>query len=292
MQTAIAARTSHRPATRDRAAQWAGMVAIGLVGVSVTLPWVTVFGGLQPIPGFQLDGGYLAGIAIAVLVLTLVAARAGGARILRPLAIIGALVVIADAAYATNRISAFVADPGPAAALIQPTAGPGAYLMVLAGVVLLASVVALPARHGNLASGLGSRLVAAGALFGAGWIHLVLTPQHLTESTLLGAGFLAFGITQLGLAGATLVRPRRWVYYGIIVVNVALVLTYVDAVLVGLPFGGAMHGVGLAIGSGEPVDLPGVISKAAELVSLALAFVLVGRTEDQGAVRRRRAIAA
>ena len=37
---------------------------------------------------------------------------------------------------------------------------------------------------------------------------------------------------------------------------------------------------------------PGVISKAAELVSLALAFVLVGRTEDQGAVRRRRAIAA
>ena len=87
-------------------------------------------------------------------------------------------------------------------------------------------------------------------------------------------------------------RPRRWVYYGIVVVNVALVLIYADAVLVGLPFGATMHGSGLVIGSGEPLDLPGVISKAAELVSLALAFVLVGRADDQAAVRRRRAIAA
>ena len=292
MQTTIAARTVHRPASRARAVRWAGIGAIGLVGVSVVLPWVTVFGGLSPIPGFQLDGGYLAGIAIAVLALTMVAARAGGARILRPMAIIGAVVVIADAAYATSRISAFVADPGPAAALIQPTVGPGAYLMIVAGIVLLVPALAMPARGGGLVSGLGTRLVAAGALFAAGWIHLVLTPQHLAESTLLGVGFLAAGVAQLGLAGATLLRPRRWVYYGIVVVNVALVLIYADAVLVGLPFGAAMHGSGLVVGSGEPLDLPGVISKAAELVSLALAFVLVGRAEGQGAVRRRRAIAA
>lgn len=292
MQTTLAARTVSQPAVRARAAQWAGIVAIGLVAVSVVVPWVTVFGGLQPIPGFQLDGGYLAGIAIAALALAQVAARAGGARILRPLAIVGAVVVIVDAAYAIHRISAFVADPGPAAALIQPTVGPGAYLMILAGVVLLASAVALPARSGGLRSGLGARLVAAGALFAAGWIHLVLTPEHLTESTLLGVGFLAAGIAQLGLAGTILVRPRGWVYYAIVVVNVALVLAYADAVLFGLPFGAAVHGGGLTIGAGEPLDLPGVISKAAELVSLAFAFVLVGRADDQGAARRRRAIAA
>jgi hypothetical protein len=60
--------------------------------------------------------------------------------------------------------------------------------------------------------------------------------------------------------------------------SAALVVLYAIAVLKGLPFGGDYHyGSGLTLGSGEPVDLEGAVSKLAELFSLATAFALVGR---------------
>jgi hypothetical protein len=60
--------------------------------------------------------------------------------------------------------------------------------------------------------------------------------------------------------------------------SAALVVLYAIAVLKGLPFGGNHdHASGLSLGSGEPVDLEGAVSKLAELFSLATAFVLVGR---------------
>jgi hypothetical protein len=242
------------------------------------LPWVTLFRGLQPIPGFQLDGGCLAGIAIAAVSFTIVAARSGGSRLLRPLAGLGAAIVTVDALSVVNRIAAFVANPGPSGPLSQPTAGSGAPVMALGGVFVLIATIVAPARAGALSSGLAPRLTIGAALFAAGWIHLVLAPQHLAESALLGAGFLGAGLAQLILAATVLLRPRAWIYYGVIVVNVALIFFYGVAVAVGLPFGAHDHGSGIILGSGEAIDLPGVISKGAELVSLVLAFWLLGRT--------------
>lgn len=258
----------------------AAVVAITLVGVSVVTPWLSVYRGLDPIPGFQLDGGSLAGVAIAALAFLAVAARSGGAIFLRPLAVIGALIVTADAAFSALRIEAFLANPGPAAALIQPSAGVGAYLLVGGGLALFTAAIAAPLRAGRLGTGVGPRLALATALFTAGWIHLLLTPQHVAESAILGFGFLAAGIAQVVLSGAVLARPRAWMYEAIVAVNVALLFSYGYAVLVGLPFGGHDHGAaGLVVGSGEPIDLAGTVSKAGELISLVGAFVLVGHQQ-------------
>jgi len=89
------------------------------------------------------------------------------------------------------------------------------------------------------------------------------------------------GVGQLALAGLILVRPSHLAYYVVVALSVALVVLYAFAVLKGLPFGsGHDHGNGLVLGAGEPVDLEGAITKVAELLSMAVAFVLVGRRRE------------
>ena len=269
--------------SRSIAAVAAGGLGLGLVALGAETPWLTVFRGLQPIPGFTLDGGYLSGAAVAAVAVLLVAATAGGARLLRLVAIVAALIVVADSLYVAARIAAYVADPGPAAALTQPTAGPGALLMAAGGLLILAAAVVAPLRPGRLEHGIGARLVLAGGLLLAGWVHLVLTPAHLGEATILGVGFLVAAIAQVGLAGLALARPRDWVWYAVVLVNTALIAIYAYAVLVGLPFSADHdHAMGLVVGSGEPIDLPGAVSKIAELATLGIVFMLLGRSE-QGA---------
>jgi hypothetical protein len=254
-----------------------GGIGVSLIGAGALLPWVILFRGLQPISGFTLDGGYLSGIAIAAAILSIVAGRSGGSRLLRPLATLGAVVVTVDALYAINRIAAFVADPGPTGPLSQPAPGPGAEVMAAGGILMLIAIIGAPARPGVLPSGYAPRLTIGFALFASAWIHLVLAPQHLAESAVLGLGFVGAGLAQLTLAATLVARPRAGVYYGVIVVNVALIFFYVVAVAVGLPFGDHDHGSGIVVGSGEAIDLPGAISKGAELVSLILAVWLLGR---------------
>jgi hypothetical protein len=272
---------SARWPTRTGASLLAGIVGLDLVALGAFLPWVTLFAGLRSIPGYRLDGGYLSGIAVAAAALALLGARLGAGWILHPLALLGALFVTLDAAYVTGRISAFVADPGPAAPLSQPVAGPGAPVMVLGGALLLLAALAAPVSRSHLRTQTWVRLGLAAALFTAGWIHLDLTPEHLDESSLLGAGFGVAGLSELGLAAVTVVRPRTAAYLGIVFVSVALLFLYGYAVLVGLPFGAHDHGAGLSLGAGEDVDLAGVVSKLAELIALVLAVWLVGRPDGR-----------
>jgi hypothetical protein len=158
--------------------------------------------------------------------------------------------------------------------------------------------------------------VLAVALAVAGVMHLLLTPDHLADSTLMGVGFVAAGIAELGLAGAVLLRPGRAAYLAVIGVAALLVALYLYNVLVGLPFAGGAsapaateaaeparehgegtgdhqeeeagahgegeeqtshHGDGLVLGAGEPIDAAGAATKGAELVSLGLASVLLLR---------------
>src|SRR4029077_10354543 len=95
---------------------------------------------------------------------------------------------------------------------------------------------------------------------------------------ILGLGFLAAGLAQLTLAFLVIVRPSDLMYYLVVGLSVALIVLYAIAVLKGLPFGGGHdHGSGLILGSGEPVDLEGAVTKFAEMFCLATALVLVGR---------------
>ena len=259
------------------AAVVAGALGLTLIALGAALPWVVLFRGLQPESGFVLDGGKLAGIAIVSAVALLVAGRWGGSRLLRTLALVGAAAVTVDSLYVASRIAAYVADPGPGGPLTQPTAGPGAMVMAAGGALLLLAAWVAPLRAGRLAPALAPRLALAASLFLAGWIHILLTPEHLGEATVLGLGFLVAGVVQLALAGLALARPRDWVWYSVIAVNAALILVYVYAVLVGLPFMSDHADVGgLLIGSGEPIDLFGASTTVAQIAGLAFAFHQLG----------------
>ena len=266
--------------SRSRTAVVATLIGLAVVGAGALMPWVTVFHGLQPISGFRLDGGDLAGVALASAAVTAAAKRHGGAKILRPLAATGAIIVVAGSLNSAHRIAQFSADPGPAGALVAPSAGVGPLVMATGGITLLAAVLLTRARQAPMSKGLRTRMFLAAATFLAAWMHLLLTPQHLNESTLLGLGFLAAGIIQVALAFVVVERPSDGALSLLVMVNVALLAVWAYAVLVGLPLGDG-HGhdaaSGLVIGSGEPIDLASAITKLAELGSLSIALILMRR---------------
>lgn len=265
---------------RSRGAVLLAAVGLLLVGLGAALPWLTLFNGLEQLRGFRLDGGDLSGLALASAALLLVADRHGGSRMLRPLAALCAVVVVVGALRSAGRISAYVADPGPSAALAMPTQGVGPLVMAAGGAALVAAAVLapLPARAMDRATAL--RVGLAAVTFVAAWMHLVLTPEHLAESTLLGLGFLGAGLLQLGLAAIIVQRHSERALSVLVAVDVALLAIWAYAVLVGLPLGGGGPGhdggaTGLVIGHGEPVDLAAAVTKVAEVTSLVVALLLL-----------------
>jgi hypothetical protein len=273
-------RTTVPGLARTAAVVTAGL-GLGLVGLAVVVPWITVFRGLEAIPGFVLEGGPLAGLVVGGLGLLMVAATLGGGRVLRSIALVAAVLVVADATLAQLRILDYVANPGPAGPLTQPTAGIGAGLMAIGAGLILLAIVVLPIQDRRLEPAAVLRLLMSAALFLAGWIHLLLVPEHLDESPILGIGFLASGLAQLALVAVVVWRPRDWNLALVVAINVTLIGVYAYAILVGLPFAGTSEhvaAVGLVVGAGEPIDTLGAVSKVAELLSLAIAFGLLGRS--------------
>lgn len=121
-----------------------------------------------------------------------------------------------------------------------------------------------------------SQLVLGLSLAVAGVVHFFVTREHLEESTLLGVGFIAAGLLQILLAALFLVAAlrNRWAReacFAVVLLNAALVFLYGVHVWLGLPLGG--EATGATLGSQEQIDLPGTVTKLAELVSLVLAFV-------------------
>jgi hypothetical protein len=255
---------------------------IAIVGAMITvvgsaLPWVTIFRGTQTLTGWHGSPRYLAGLAVASVALTLLFLWAGRPPAFRRLAVLAGSTAVAGSAFGTWQVAALDSSHSVSARILTPVLGPGPFVMV-AGALLLLAVVAIPTSAAKVPAPLWPRVILAGALFTAGWIHLALTPEHLGEATILGLGFLAAGLAQLALALLITARPSDLTYYAVVGLSAALVVLYAIAVLKGLPLGGGHdHGSGLRLGSGEPVDLEGAVSKLAELFSLATAFVLVGR---------------
>jgi len=283
----------HRPtAPRVVITLWLVVLAVALMVIGAALPWLVVFNGLTAIRGFSLDGGILGGAVLAVVALLYVQARHGGSRYLRPLAIVIAFAVAADSLYSAWRIDEYIATPGQTGVLTAPAPGSGPYVLAFAAVLLVVAAAIAPAAPGRLAGRSIARLALAFLLLIAATIHLILTPEHLEISTILGLGFLAAGLAQLVLAAAAIGGRGVVAVLGmnaVVVVNIALIAIYAYAVLVGLPIeaGHADDAVGLALGAGEPVDVKGGVDFAAEVAAVVIAAVLslgrAGLTEDASA---------
>ncbi|MFE4467386.1 hypothetical protein ACFRFH_01115 [Leifsonia sp. NPDC056824] len=276
---------------REAIALASGGLALALMVAGGALPWLVLFHGLTVVRGFALDGGLLGGVTLVVVALLVVMARNGSARVLRPVAVLGASLVIVDSLYSGLRIASYAAAPGPAGALTAPVPGVGPSVFVLAGGALLVAAISTPAAAGRVGLLVGLRATLTVSLIVAGTIHLLLTPEHLGASVLLGTGFLLAGVAQLALAGGILFLPERsqWlVLYGTVVVNVALIGIYAYAVLVGLPLeaGHAEDAVGLTIGRGEPVDVKGGLDLLAEVAAVVLAVIIVSRAGAVSRVRK------
>ena len=264
---------------RRNLAATVGAAGLLLVLVGAGLPWITLFGGLSVLRGYQLDGGPLAALAIAVATLSVLADRWGSGTVLRAVAATGAAVVLADSVLSAARTAAYVARPGPAAALVQPTAGIGPYVTAVGGSLLLAAAVLMPVRRLRLGRERWLRLALGTTLYVAAGIHLLLTPEHLAEAPLLGWGFLLGGAAQVALTIAVLRTNAPHVPAAALMVSVALIVLYLYAVLIGLPFGAHDdHATGLVVGRGEPVDPVGLLDLAAEVAAALLAMVALRRS--------------
>ena len=132
-----------------------------------------------------------------------------------------------------------------------------------------------------------AQLLVAVLLGAAGIAHLYLAPEHLAESTLVGVGFIAAGIVQLALAALVLLRPDRGVLWAVIAVSAVLIIFYAWNVLLGLPIVGPdaaqhAHEGGLVIGLGERIDAAGALTKAAELLTIVGAALLLRGANSAG----------
>lgn len=250
-------------------------VAIAVVGSAI--PWVSIFRGTVTLTGWDGSGRYLVGLAVASVALTVLFVVTGRPAAFRRLAMLTGVAAVVGSALEIWLLTGAAATNSVGVRILAPSVESGPFVM-LAGALLLLAVAAIPASRERVPTGLWPRVALAAALFIAGWIHLALSPEHFGESTILGAGFLIAGLVQLSLAGLITVRRSDLAYYAVIGLSIALVALYAIAVVKGLPFGGALdHASGLVLGSGEPVDLEGAVSKVAEIISVGAAFFLVGR---------------
>lgn len=136
-------------------------------------------------------------------------------------------------------------------------------------------------------------------------------------SALFGAGFLASGVAQFGMAALAVIRPSRQLYAAVIAMTAVLSGLYAYNVVVGLPFHDVAavaategheqaenehaessdesaqpeeqaaetdnHEEGLVLGAGEPVDAYGAVTQLAQLSAAAIALALLLRGRAGGA---------
>ncbi len=255
------------------------LITAAFTTAGLVSPWITVFNGLSPVPGLSLDGGYLAAVTAITFATLYVMATSGGGNLLRSIAVLGGVVVVADSLLSAARISEFVAHPGVAAMLTVPSAGPGPFFTLAGGIALICTALAAPTAQARLGRGMLLRLLLSASLIIAADLHLVRTPQHLDEALLLGVGFLAAGLVQLALAVYVVVRHDDRPIGLLVAVTIALIAIYGYAVFVGLPFdsGHSDVGTGLHLGSGEPVTATGLVDVVAEIATVALALAAYPR---------------
>ncbi|WP_422935140.1 hypothetical protein [Sinomonas sp. P47F7] len=161
--------------------------------------------------------------------------------------------------------------------------------MLAAGAALVAAASLAPVPGRATPPGLGARLGLASTAFAAGWVHLLLAPEHWGESAILGVGFLGAGLLQLALAIAIVARPTLPAHFALVVLNVALVVIWLYAVFVGLPLGEVHDHTagGWVVGAGEPITPAAAVAKAAEIAGALWAGAMACRAAPADAAVRR-----
>ncbi len=260
------------------AAPWlaAGAGAAAVV-VGALVPWVSLFHGLTTVSGLGADGFFLIGLALGTMLLLAWSGRLGRPASVRRLAAVLATAIVAVSVFDWWRIVHFVADPGPVAPLAVPSAGPGPLVAAGGGLLLLAAILATRPGAVRLPRGTWPRVVLAGLLGVAAWIHFDIVGEHLGQTVLLGLGTLGFGVAQAALAVLLVVSPKRWALDLVVAVDAALVFLYAFNVLVGLPFAKAEpFSPGLLLGQGEAVGLRGAVALICEISAMGTAIWLRG----------------
>lgn len=266
--------TARQPRVVIGSAAVAAGAAIVLIGVA--LPWLTLQHGRESVNGVLGDGAYLAAAAIGAAALWASYLLNGRPGPLRALVAGAGFLVVYWTIFDVERIVSVVTDDPLAGAMGAPLMGPGPLVAAAGGLVLLGSTLSVPSRAGAMGRVQWMRVLLAAALLATGAIHLQQAPEHLELSTLLGLGFLAAAVSQLGLGAAVLVRGHRLLYAAIVADCAVFFLLYVYAVVHGLPF--AAHGdAGIQFGAGEPITLSGALSKLAEAVAILVALPLALR---------------
>ena len=164
----------------------------------------------------------------------------------------------------------------------------GLILMVVTDLVLVALVVAF--RGGRLVLArppsphrpprpTGTALVLAAGLAGAGAIHLAVIDEHLAEWWAAAVFFVVLALAELTAAAVALSRERAWRLAGLwsaIVVSAGPLLVWTVSRTWGLPFGPEA-------GEPEAIGAADVLSCVLEVLTLALAVVLLRRELRRGA---------
>ena len=107
------------------------------------------------------------------------------------------------------------------------------------------------------------RGAAAIALGAAGLLHLALFPEHLHEGSVAGLFFLASAAAELLVAVLLVSRPGPLVTRSVVGIVVVLLVVYVAARLIQLPFTSGREGV----------DAIGLVTKAVEIFGAGLAVI-------------------
>jgi hypothetical protein len=249
---------------------------VALVLAGVALPWVTLHHGQQSVNGVLGDGAYLAAAAIGAAALWTAYLLSGRPGPLRALAAGAGFLIVYWTFFDIERIVTVVSDDPLAGVMGAPLMGPGPLVSAVGGIVLLGSTLGVPSLARGLRRAQWVRVLLAAALLATGAIHLQQAPEHLEVSTVLGLGFLAAAVSQLGLGAAVIVRGHRLLYAAIVADCALFFVLYVYAVLHGLPL--PSHGdPGIQVGAGEPVTLSGVLSKLGEAVAILVALPLALR---------------
>jgi len=109
----------------------------------------------------------------------------------------------------------------------------------------------------------------------AGYIHLLVVPEHIKEWWGYGVFFLAVAAAQVIYAGAILFRPRRALPVIGIVGNLTLILFWLWTRVIGIPL------IGPGAGEREAVATIDLTSKAVEL-ALIIVLVILARGQATG----------
>lgn len=298
----MTAATTATPGTRRRpvgarAASTGPILGLTVVGgallvAGALLPWLSLYAGLDHLRGIDgTNGRILLGAGVLAAAAAPLYAAWPALWLRWGIGAIG----FAASGFAAWDVSQLLgtyqqlhADPFTVASL-----GPGAFLALAGGLLILGtlllpqavgSTVASAAAASTSSSGDANDVLRAGVivfLIGSAMIHLAVFGAHLQESTLYAAFFAFAGVAQAGLALLLAVRSRRPLLLAAVILNGLFIAVWAISRTTGLPFGPDP-------GVPESVTLPDVIATVEEGLVLGLALLLASRL--RGALSMHRGI--